>query len=343
MKTKIGLFALLTAIFMSSCINTGRVLPSVTGSQFELLVVMNDSSWKSADGKQLKEILTQEIYGLPQIEPMFDVHHCTHATFTDVLKPARNLILAEISGRFSAPKISFTHDMWAYPQAITKIMAPDDESFQRAISEHGDKILDFFLKAERERQTDYNRANINAQAAKEIQKMFGITLDVPKGISKITKGENFIWIMNDNASLHQDILVYSYPYTDANTFTKDYLIAKRDSITKANIPGEIKGSYMITEKNPEAQFREIWVNKGYCAELRGLWKVSGVGMGGPFYSHTRLDEINGRVITVDVFVFAPARSKRNPIRQLEAVVYTAKLPQEINQLKEISVTGKKKE
>jgi hypothetical protein len=343
MKTKIGLFAVLTALLMSSCLNSGRVLPSVTGSQFELLVVINDSSWKSTGGKLLKEMLTQEIYGLPQAEPMFDLHHCTHAAFSDVLKPARNLILAEISDKFSAPKISFTRDMWAYPQAITKITAPDSESFRQAISEHGDKIIDFFLRAERERQTDYNRSNINAQASAEIQKMFGMTLDVPKGISKITKGKDFIWIMNDHATLHQDILVYSYPYADANTFTKDYLIAKRDSITRTNIPGEIEGSYMITEKNPEAQFSEIWVNKGYCAELRGLWKVEGVGMGGPFYSHTRLDEINRRVITVDVFVFAPSRSKRNPIRQLEAVVYTAKLPQEINQLKEVSVTGEKPE
>ena len=32
-----------------------------------------------------------------------------------------------------------------------------------------------------------------------------------------------------------------------NTFTKDYIIAKRDSVMKANMPGELKGSYMGTE------------------------------------------------------------------------------------------------
>jgi len=90
-------------------------------------------------------------------------------------------------------------------------------------------------------------------------------------------------------------------------------------------------------------FNEIWLNDGYCAEIRGLWKMkNGGSMGGPFYSHTRLDEINQRVITIEGFVFAPGTKKRNAIRQLEAIVYSTKLPQEINALKEIAVVAKKK-
>ena len=71
--------------------------------------------------------------------------------------------------------------------------------------------------------------------------------------------------------------------------------------------------------------------------------VNGGSMGGPFYSHTRLDEINQRVITVEGFVFAPGTKKRNHIRFLEAVLFTAKLPQDINSLKEVSVVADKKE
>jgi hypothetical protein len=93
-------------------------------------------------------------------------------------------------------------------------------------------------------------------------------------------------------------------------------------------------------KYAEPEFKEIWVNGGYCAELKGLWKIfNGGGMGGPFYSHTRLDEINQRVITIEGFVFAPGTTKRNHIRYLESVLYSAKLPQEINALKEVSVVA----
>jgi hypothetical protein len=65
----------------------------------------------------------------------------------------------------------------------------------------------------------------------------------------------------------------------------------------------------------------------------------GASMGGPFYSHTRVDEINKRVITVEGFVFAPGTKKRNHIRQLEAAVYTVKLPQEISELSEVTVVA----
>jgi hypothetical protein len=45
---------------------------------------------------------------------------------------------------------------------------------------------------------------------------------------------------------------------------------------------------------------------------------------------------------MEVFVFAPGKKKRNPIRQLEAVLFSAKLPQEINALNEVSVVAEKK-
>nr|HPM09007.1 DUF4837 family protein [Paludibacter sp.] len=39
------------------------------------------------------------------------------------------------------------------------------------------------------------------------------------------------------------------------------------------------------------------------------------------------------------FVFAPGTKKRNHIRQLEAAVYTVKLPQEISELSEVTVVA----
>jgi hypothetical protein len=54
-------------------------------------------------------------------------------------------------------------------------------------------------------------------------------------------------------------------------------------------------------------------------------------MGGPFVSHARLDEANQRVIVVEGFVYAPEKDKRNIIRQVEASLYTLKLPGEFDQ------------
>ena len=343
---KVKLLALIAPIFiLGSCIESTYTLPSVSGSRFEILVVMNDSSWQAPSGRAVVALLDQDMFGLPQPEPVMSINQCSQLEFSDLLKPSRNILLTDISTKYTGPKIAYSKNKWAQPQTVVKITAPNDSALRKIIEESGEKILDYFLTSERDRQIRFNKDYVNNKAKTEIESMFGIQIDIPQGITRATKGKDFYWITNDQPNVRQDIVVYSYPYTDKNTFTKEYLLAKRDSFMKANIPGEIKGSHMGTEyKYADPRFREIWVNDGYCAEITGLWKmVNGGSMGGPFYSHTRLDEINQRVITVEGFVFAPGTKKRNHIRFLEAVLFTAKLPQDINSLKEVSVVADKKE
>ncbi len=338
------LFLVLLIITLNGCISSDRTLPAVSGSQFELLVVINDTAWKAPVGRQMSELFSQDMIGLPQPEPVLVVHQCNAIEFTDVLKPSRNIVFVEIADKYTRTKIAYAKDRWAYPQAVVRITAPDDTTLQASLKQYGKFIVDYFVKAERDRQIAFNKSYINENAKTEIEKLFGIQIEIPQGISKAVKRKDFYWITNNQAGIRHDIAIYSYPYTDKKMFKKEALIARRDSVMKANIPGELKGSYMGTEmKYSEPEFNEIWINEGYCAELRGLWRMfNGAAMGGPFYSHTRLDEVNQRVITVDAFVFAPGNKKRNAMRQLEAVVYTTKLPHEINALKEVSVVATKK-
>ena len=67
----------------------------------------------------------------------------------------------------------------------------------------------------------------------------------------------------------------------------------------------------------------------YALETRGLWKIlDGEAMGGPFVSLTRLDQVNGRVVTAETFLYAPGQKKRNAMRQMEAILYTLQMPNE---------------
>lgn len=49
-------------------------------------------------------------------------------------------------------------------------------------------------------------------------------------------------------------------------------------------------------------------------------------MGGPHVSHVRLDKANQRIIVSEIFVYSPDKMKRNLVRQMEASLYTLKLP-----------------
>jgi hypothetical protein len=51
-------------------------------------------------------------------------------------------------------------------------------------------------------------------------------------------------------------------------------------------------------------------------------------MGGPFVSHSRVDEVNGRIVVAEAFVYAPESLKRDLIRRMEAALYTLQLPEQ---------------
>jgi hypothetical protein len=342
MKTKFLLIITLI-LMLVSCGKSSVILPSATGTKYEILVVMDEAPWKAPGGRALVALLDQDMQALPQPESVMSIIHCNRSEFGDLLKPTRNVLLTEISPRFTKSKISYSKNTWSQPQSVVRIEAPNDSAFEATIKSHGENILRYFLTTERNRQIEIGKNYLNHKAMAEIESHLGIQMDIPSELTRAVKGKDYYWITNDHHHIRKDLIIYTYPYTSKKLFTKESLIATRDSVMKRAIPGEFEGSYMGTElKYFNPIYKELNINETYCVELSGLWKMfNGGSMGGPFYSHTRLDEINHRIITVEGFVFAPGAKKRNHIRQLEAAIYTLKLQQEINAINEISVVAKK--
>ena len=94
-----------------------------------------------------------------------------------------------------------------------------------------------------------------------------------------------------------------------------------------NLPGAFPDSYMATERRAALSYEPITLDNQYCGVLRGLWKMVGDKMGGPFVSHAFLDAKGQRVIVMEGLVFAPETTKRNLIRKIEAALYTVHIPQ----------------
>ncbi|KAA6315687.1 hypothetical protein EZS27_033891, partial [termite gut metagenome] len=94
-----------------------------------------------------------------------------------------------------------------------------------------------------------------------------------------------------------------------------------------NMPGAPANSYMITD-SVTVEVKPLNLHGEYAFEARGLWRVKGDFMGGPFVSHSRVDTKNQRVITAEIFIYSPDRSKGSLIRRMEASLYTLKLPGE---------------
>ena len=146
---------------------------------------------------------------------------------------------------------------------------------------------------------------------------------------------NVLWCCNNKGPMRKDILVYSYPYTAQEQFGNEAIIAMRNEVVGQLVSAQVPGSHMGTEykhfppvSRQVAALRDT-VGGFYAVETRGLWKmIDGEAMGGPFVSLTRLDQVNGRVVTAEAFLYAPGQKKRNAMRQTEAILYSLKMPNE---------------
>lgn len=328
-------FAIATICLFTGCVEKGKLLPNASGTAFEVLVVIDDKDWEKPCGKAVFDMLNTDVPNLPQAEPMFKISHVPHEHFDSYLRPARNLIIVSVSPeKYTQAKAVYSKERWAKTQAIVSLNAPNQEELKRLVESQQEKIINYFVEMERERFAAYLKKKHNATFTQKAYEKFGVEINIPSDMCQVKEGENFVWFTNASPKTRQDIVIYSYPYTSKEMFTLEKLVETRDSVLKVNVPGPDEGSYMGTETYYEKPvLNEFWHNDAYCAEVRGLWKIyNGSLMGGPFVSHSRLDEISQRIVTIEGFVFAPGKDKRNYIRQLEAAIYSAKMPQEINQI-----------
>ena len=99
-------------------------------------------------------------------------------------------------------------------------------------------------------------------------------------------------------------------------------------IGKKYIPGQIEGSYMITEEAYTPHVFEIEMLGRKTFETRGKWEVKDMYMAGPFLSYSVVDKPNNRIVVVEGFTFAPSIKKRDYMFELEAILKTLKIEEE---------------
>lgn len=300
------------------------LLPKISGKAGEILLIISNANWEGEPGNAFRDLLTHEQYGLPQPEPVFNLVNVTPGNFSKIHQTHRNIIQYNISPDVKEAKIVKSKNRWAYPQIIVKVTGPDVTTVVDLLEENGDKIVSSINDKERSRLTNYYRNLLNNSLVEEIKNSHHLQLTIPKGYSLDVDEVDFAWVANEPSLYSQGIFIYHYPYRDTNTFTADYLIKKRDHYLKKYVPGPREGSYMSTEKLLEPEFTELEINGKYFAKLRGLWKLENGAMGGPFICLSTVDEKTNRVVTVDGFVYAPGKEKRELLRQVETILYSLK-------------------
>ena len=298
----------------------------------------------------VEAVMAADMPCMPQVEPYFRVTHVPTTQFDDMFKPTRNILFVDINPqKYTQLKAKVSNDYWSTPQALCRIQSPSEEEFVAYWLEHGEEIREWFVNQEIKRQMKFYRASTNKDARAILEEQgydmlipedYMVIMDTVLGGATTFSLRNpitvapevrLLWCCNNKGSMRRDLVVYSYPYTDAKTFTYDYLNTKRDNVLSRVVSASVEGSYMGTEyKVMPPVMRTIMVQDDEQAtEIRGLWRIlNGEAMGGPYVSHTRLDQVNGRVVTAEAFLYAAGQKKRTALRQAEAILYTLQLPQD---------------
>ncbi|MFA5297746.1 MAG: DUF4837 family protein [Lutibacter sp.] len=321
---KIGLFLVFIALLIScESGNNQKVLREANGRMNNLLIVIKNSEWQGEIGDELRKIIAEPVIGLPQPEAQFEVTQVPPESFGSMFKASRSVLQVGIGAENS---FTSNTNVYAAPQKIVAITGKDKEALIKEIQDNAKALISEFKNADlltlqRSINKDFWDPTKIVTFAKN-----SYSLKIPKTFSKVDDTGDFVWYRKRlEGGNSMELFSYTIPIKSIDDENGNNLVAIRDSIGKKYIPGEIEGSYMITEEAYTPHIFEIKLDGKNALETKGKWEVKGLYMAGPFLSYSVIDKANNRLVVVEGLTYAPSINKRDYMFQLEAIMKTLKI------------------
>lgn len=306
-KAVIRLLLCLVVMLATACNDADTGLPKSAGRPSEVLLVGDVDSI-------VAKALTADIVALPQPEPMFNVKtngkgsngSDAQVALNAVSRLERNIVMVNIDPTlFTRTAVRYERNVFAAPQIIVYVNTPSAQALKSDIGRcHIDRLLlQNELTAHAERLKRHHEKGVED----DIKHMFGCSMTIPKGMRVNVRGQQFVWISDNNPTKMSNICLY----TSEN----------RDSVMRINLKGETDSMFMTTVGGSVVTTTGTSRDNMSTTLRRGLWQMQGDAMGGPFMSRT-IHMPHGKTIVAEAFVFAPSEQKRDIMRRLEASVQT---------------------
>lgn len=307
---------------LAACKGGAPLLPSVSGKAGEVLVVMEKAQWDDALGAATRELLATECPYLAISEPLYTLVNIAPGAFGDLFKVHRNIVLFNLSPAVDSTCVYYRKDMWAQPQCVVQLNAPDGDAALALLSEAGENILGAIEQAERDRVIRntllYEEASIYAAVAP----VFGGSPHFPSGYKLRKLTDDFAWIADDKQYTMQDVLIYRYPASGEGDFDKEAILRHRNEMARTNVPGMYDNTWMTTSESFPVTVSYLSYRGRKFVQTRGYWEVENDYMGGPFVSHSFYSPDGKFIIVAEAFVYSPKYDKRQYLRQVESLLYS---------------------
>ncbi|HDZ40414.1 MAG TPA: DUF4837 family protein [Bacteroidetes bacterium] len=337
-KTILLILSAVLAIIVNSCGDSGGsqvILPNLSGSSGEVLVVLDKAKWEGPLGHKIREVLGAPVPKLPQAEPYFDLVNTSPGAFSKLYQTHRNVLFVE-TGEDKVNQVSFLENTYSYLQLMINLQGKNDEELMKLLDEKGQTIINKLNIAERDRWISVYKKSLNSMIFNNLRDKHKMNLHMPANFALDVDEKGFLWFSYETPTTTQAILVHYFDHKGKNYFNKDSIMKIRDNMTREKVEGPVSGSYMAIEDQVPVDFQLFRFRQRNYAEMRGLWTLENGFMGGPFITLVTKDEVNDRFVMLDGFVYAPNDEKRELLRQVEAIIYTISFPDD----SEVVVTPK---
>ncbi|MDO4789410.1 MAG: DUF4837 family protein [Porphyromonas sp.] len=332
MKRNIGRLLCLSIAFLmvlglSSCSDIKQSPFDSAGKSREMIVVVPVNDTEGEDLKSFsREVFDEPVPMLPQPEPSVDLSFTKENNFTTIFKAYRNILIYDIDpGRYTQGTLRLSRNVWAKGQNVYTAQSPDIATAKALVRLQAPKIMEEIYRSDVLRHVTDLERTYSSKFAKEVEKNIGeVTINIPVAMKWTRVNKGFVWATDQGVGNRgrMDMVVYTFPYTDPNTFEAAYLIHKRDSIMRKWMPGEYEGSYMKTEHRAEPMAVKGEVGGSPRMIIRGLWNMHGDMMGGPFVMHAMVHPNGHEVLVAEAFVYAPEVRKKRLMLLDESALYT---------------------
>jgi hypothetical protein len=302
------------------------LLPGNTGNKGEIAVVASRAIWNTSDGDVIRSSLRVPMYGLPQEETLLTRLEIDETGFNDHFKTHRNVLKFEIHPD-KETKVYIKRNVFARQQVFILIYLKSLDELNSVLEARMPEILNVFYEAEINRLIERNRDLGEKDLNKKISAAFGLNLLIQDNFQIAVEDEHFIWLRLDQSkplggyqhTISQGLMIYRRPYTDTLQFTDSSLFEWKSSINKKYVEGPQKSHMSISDRFISPKTKRIIHENTLAVEIRGLWRMEGYFMGGPFYALSFFHSASGMQYMVEGYAYAPQFDKAPLIREIEAM------------------------
>lgn len=300
--------------------------PRSIGAPGELLIVVDDEHWDSECGDVLKTLLKDEFPALPQSEAIFRKTRINYQQFKRHFRTYRNVLLVSVREDEINNRVEYRKQEWAQNQGVVELIAQSPEGLKSLVKQKWPKIKGFFYNGDIVAMAESYVDLYEPEPVQHIQSHYPFSMYFPKGFKVKKNDDAFSWLDSERLGSQLGVFVYQCSLDSIVNIDARNLLLFRNHVLKQQVPGEQDGSFMTTEDAFPVSVRRTKFGGRQWIELRGLWKVQGDFMGGPFVDYFLADEENQQLTMLSGYVYAPAKPDKSMyMREVEAVLKTYSL------------------